>query len=68
MPIFPASNGDAPIGAQPQTKWLKRVLIPFWVIRVLAMILYEVLYIALLIVVAQSDADILGTGKGAYIG
>jgi len=70
MPIFPATTGDAPMGSQPATKWLKRVLIPFWVIRCLAMALYEVLYIALLVVLSNSNSDLVdvGSGKGAYIG
>lgn len=55
--------------APAQTQWLKRVLIPFWIIRVLAMALYEVVYILLLIIVARSNYDsYMGGGKGAYIG
>ncbi|RDI77510.1 hypothetical protein Vi05172_g12504 [Venturia inaequalis] len=67
MPIFPANSGDPPM-APAQTQWLKRVLVPFWVIRVLAMALYEVTYILLLIIVAQniSYSDLEG-GRGRYI-
>lgn len=65
MPIFPANNGNPPM-APAQTQWLKRVLIPFWIIRVLAMALYEVTYILLLTIVARSSY--VNGGRGAYIG
>ncbi|TID21989.1 Cys/Met metabolism pyridoxal phosphate-dependent enzyme [Venturia nashicola] len=67
MPIFPANNGDPPM-APAQTQWLKRVLIPFWVIRVLAMALYEVTYIVLLVIIAQNESDTSRNGgRGGYI-
>lgn len=66
---MPPSNDGNPPMAPAQTQWLKRVLIPFWVARVLAMALYEVTYILLLVIVARNDSDgPLQAGRGGYIG
>jgi hypothetical protein len=54
---MPFSSGDSYLGAEPQTRYLKRVLIPFWVIRCAAMILMLVGDIAAIAIIKENDSD-----------
>ncbi|QDS71731.1 hypothetical protein FKW77_008756 [Venturia effusa] len=67
MPIFPANNVNPPM-APAQTQWLKRVLIPFWTIRIIAMALYEVTSILLLVIITRDDSGGYIGGRGRIIG
>ncbi|KAF2433952.1 hypothetical protein EJ08DRAFT_19356 [Tothia fuscella] len=63
----PVVSAETPLGSDNKTRWMKRVLIPFWVIRCLLMVLLLVVYIAAIVIIARNrdsfdDADI---GKGS---
>jgi hypothetical protein len=63
---MPRSTNETPLGVNTNTRYLKRVLIPFWVIRCILMILMLVADIAALVIVKSYDSD--GKVKGAAIG
>lgn len=62
----PVDNQPA-IASQPQTKWLKRVLIPFWAIRVCLIVLLIIAYIVSLIVLNQQKNNIVDASSNDEI-
>jgi hypothetical protein len=62
---MPTYSGESPLGADTNTRYLKRVLVPFWVIRCILMVLLVVGDVAALALV---HSDNVTGNKGAAIG
>jgi type VI protein secretion system component VasF len=54
------TGSSAALGADSRMRYMKRVLIPFWVIRIIFMILLLAAYIATLYFIAQETSDVSG--------
>jgi len=54
---MPVTSGETPLGVDSNTRWMKRVLLPFWVIRCILMVLLLVIYIAAIAIIKSNSSN-----------